>query len=296
MNLREPIQRGRQPIDRVVRDRHRAVAALVGDFEIEVAIQLLGGLHGVEQLLAVALAPAAAFVQPELRFHQRAMIVDQPRNAVVVAALFVRGEREDDVALWASGLPGGSGSNWRRRSPPSPCRRRCRVRSSSRRARCSLNGSRSGDQSSLCASTTSRCATSRTGFCVPSPRSRATRLPFFALPGRHQHAHVFLRESCRDQPRCHRPRRLRVVPDGIARVDLDQLFVNVEKSALLLRQLGMHALVPMTAHGDRRIVVSRRMNHGIGALSGLMIFLVVGLTLLIGECSQNLRLARSASI
>jgi hypothetical protein len=75
------------------------VAALVGDLQIEIAIQLLGGLHGIEQLLAAALAPAAAFVEPELGFDQLAVIVDQPRDAVVVAALFVRRQRQDDVAL-----------------------------------------------------------------------------------------------------------------------------------------------------------------------------------------------------
>src|SRR5918994_6900583 len=74
------------------------MAALVADFQIEVAIELLGGLHGIEQLLAGTLASAAAFVQAELGLDERAMLVDQPRDAVVVAAFFVCRERDDDVA------------------------------------------------------------------------------------------------------------------------------------------------------------------------------------------------------
>src|SRR5262249_4715338 len=41
-----------------------------------------------------------------------------------------------------------------------------------------LNGSRSGDQSSRRASTTSRCASSRIGLPAPLPRRRATRFFF----------------------------------------------------------------------------------------------------------------------
>jgi hypothetical protein len=48
----------------------------------------------------------------------------------------------------------------------------------------------------------------------------------------HQHAYVFLRKSGRDEPRRHRTRSLRVVADGIGRVDLDQRFLDFEQRAL----------------------------------------------------------------
>jgi len=54
----------------------------------------------------------------------------------------------------------------------------------------------------------------------------------------HEHLHVCLRKSCGDESRCYCTRCLRVVADGIRRVDLDQFFVDVVQRALLRLELG----------------------------------------------------------
>ena len=89
-----------QLVDGVVGARLGAVAALVGDGELVVAIHLLGGAepeHGRHALLAAY--RVAVGIDHELRIDQVAVVLDEPVRAVAAAALLVGGEREDDVAV-----------------------------------------------------------------------------------------------------------------------------------------------------------------------------------------------------
>ena len=237
VELVEPIQRRGQPIDRVVADGHGAVAALVRDLQIEVAIELLGGLHGVEQLLAGALAPAAAFVQAELRLDQRAMIVDQPRDAVVVAAFFIRGERDDDVALGLQAFLSIADQ----------------VGDEDRGHRLVVGGA-AAVVVAVALDELERIEIGRPVFLVRlddvEMREQQQRLlravttqprdeiALLRVARRHEDAHVFLRKSCGNESRSHRARRRGVVADGVGRVDLDQLFVDVEQRLLLGLEIG----------------------------------------------------------
>src|SRR5258708_27963762 len=94
-------QRGRQLVDRVLGHGKRAVAARIAHRELVGRVHLLGDLDAVQKRLAVAQLAAAALVDAEFGVDQLALVADQPVDAVGghVAALFVRGQREDEVAL-----------------------------------------------------------------------------------------------------------------------------------------------------------------------------------------------------
>ena len=92
-------QRLGELIDRVVVARHRRVAAAIRRRHREVRRDLLGGADGVDERLAVAQRAAAAFVERVRGVDQLLVIREQPANAVRSAALFVRRQREDDVAI-----------------------------------------------------------------------------------------------------------------------------------------------------------------------------------------------------
>ena len=96
---RQPRESGGEVINRVVRDRQRAVPARVGHLEMEILIHLLAGLHFVRQVLALADVAAAAFVERELRIDQVLVVLDQPLGAVEIAAFLVRGQRQDQIAI-----------------------------------------------------------------------------------------------------------------------------------------------------------------------------------------------------
>ena len=73
--------------------------ALVGDLEREVLRRpSRSPARGSRAAYRLCL-PAAAFVQAELGVDELAVILDQPLDAVVVAALLIGGQRENDVAL-----------------------------------------------------------------------------------------------------------------------------------------------------------------------------------------------------
>jgi hypothetical protein len=86
-------------IDRIIRNRLRAVAALVVDFEAEIDIPLLGRLDVIRDAFAADEFTLAAFVQTELGVNQVLVVLNQPVDSVVrSAAFFIGGERNDDVA------------------------------------------------------------------------------------------------------------------------------------------------------------------------------------------------------
>ena len=87
-------------IDGVVRDRQRAVAALVRHLQPVVDDVLFAHLHVVRDPLAGDRLAPSALVEAELGVDQIALVLQQPDDAVVgAAALFVGGERDDDVAV-----------------------------------------------------------------------------------------------------------------------------------------------------------------------------------------------------
>ena len=96
---RQALQPGGEPVDRVLRDRQRAVAARVAHRQRERREDLLRRLHGERRDAAAAdLRPARVEVDGVGRVDEIAPVREQPLDAVVRAALFVGGEREDQVA------------------------------------------------------------------------------------------------------------------------------------------------------------------------------------------------------
>ena len=86
-------------VDRVVVARDGRVAAAIFRRHGEVRRHFLRGADRVDERLAVAQRAAAAFVERVRRVDQLAVVRDQPSHAVRPAALFVGGQREDDVAV-----------------------------------------------------------------------------------------------------------------------------------------------------------------------------------------------------
>ncbi len=92
--MRDPRQRIRQFVDRVLRPWQRAVAAGIGRRQHEIAMQFFGGVHFHHHGLAMIGQHAAAIVvQHELGVDQVAMILDQPVDAIRCAAFFIRRHR-----------------------------------------------------------------------------------------------------------------------------------------------------------------------------------------------------------
>ena len=76
------------------------MAALVADLQVEAEVGLLGDLHGLEQMAAVLDFAAAGVAIDGVRgVDEVAPVLHQPLDAVIVAALFVGGERQDEVAI-----------------------------------------------------------------------------------------------------------------------------------------------------------------------------------------------------
>ncbi len=94
----EPLQASRQPIDRIVRLRHRGVPRRSPRRDAEVLVSLLRGLQANEADLAVvAEAQAPALVERELRLQRLPTIGEQPAHPLA-ARLFVSGQRQDHIA------------------------------------------------------------------------------------------------------------------------------------------------------------------------------------------------------
>src|SRR6185295_7859268 len=96
----ETVERGRNVIDGVIAGRNGAVAAGVEGFQLKVDVNLFAGLDGGAQALVAAfLELATVEVDAVLGVDQVAVILQQPVDAIVVAALFVGGEGENQVAI-----------------------------------------------------------------------------------------------------------------------------------------------------------------------------------------------------
>ena len=75
-------------VNGIVRDRDRAVAPRACDRELEVGVDLFGGVHFHDKGLAMlGHHPAPVVIEHELGVNQVAMILDQPIDAVRAAAL-----------------------------------------------------------------------------------------------------------------------------------------------------------------------------------------------------------------
>ena len=97
---RQPLQPGGEPVDRVLRDRQRAVAARVAHRQRERRVDLLRRLHGERRDAAAAdLRSARVEVDRVGGVDEIAPVREQPLDAVVRSALLVGGEREDQIAL-----------------------------------------------------------------------------------------------------------------------------------------------------------------------------------------------------
>ena len=89
-------------IDGVVRHRQRAVTAGIGDGELVIRVELLARVDGEDGRFALVQLHAAAIgIEDVFGLDEIAMILNQPVDAVGLAALLVRGKREDDVAVGA---------------------------------------------------------------------------------------------------------------------------------------------------------------------------------------------------
>src|ERR1700722_1486452 len=89
-----------QLVDGVFRCGQRAVAAGIDDLEIEILIELFAGLDADQLALAVfEFEITGVGIDDVFGVNEIAMIFDQPGHAVGLAALFIGGEREDEVAI-----------------------------------------------------------------------------------------------------------------------------------------------------------------------------------------------------
>ncbi len=94
------VERSGEVINRVVRNRQGAVAALIANYEAEIENVFFADLKIVRYFLAVRRLAPSTFVERELSVDQIAMILKQPVDAVVgTTAFLVGGERDDDVAI-----------------------------------------------------------------------------------------------------------------------------------------------------------------------------------------------------
>ena len=83
--------------DRVVFRRHRAVTARIVHLEPEVLVHLLSRLHLIGDVPALAHHAAATLVDGKLRVDQVPVVRKEPFDAVLGAALFISGQRQDQV-------------------------------------------------------------------------------------------------------------------------------------------------------------------------------------------------------
>src|SRR6202040_2319214 len=85
----------RQLIDRVVRSRQRAMAAAIGDLELEILVRLLSSFDPDQFSLAVLqLKNTGIRIQSEVCGDQIGMVLDEPCDAVGLTAFFVGCEGE----------------------------------------------------------------------------------------------------------------------------------------------------------------------------------------------------------
>ena len=178
VNVRDPQEAGRQAIDGVAGRGSELWPPAFVTSSVKIRVAFSAAWIAPETRLRRRVEVAAVQVQAQLRVDQIAVLGEQPLDAVRRAAFLVRREREDRLATGR--VPSLTNES---RSPSRiarrPSRPPCRGRRRSRPSRASVNGSTV--QSSRFASTTSRCASSRTGLPPPVPRRRTTRFPFFGV-------------------------------------------------------------------------------------------------------------------
>src|SRR5579862_3950861 len=89
-------------INRIVGYGQRAVAAGIFHLELVIGVDLFASVDGHHHGLAVLRVDAAAVgIEDVFGVDQIAMIAEQPVDAIGIAALFVGGKRDDDVAIRA---------------------------------------------------------------------------------------------------------------------------------------------------------------------------------------------------
>ena len=89
-----------QMVDGIVGPGQGTVTAGIGHRQLIVGIQFFRRVHGHELRLALLRQNSAAVVvEHKLGIDQFAVVLDQPIHAVRGAALFIGGQRQDDVAV-----------------------------------------------------------------------------------------------------------------------------------------------------------------------------------------------------
>ncbi len=103
---RQLVQRRRQLINRIVRPGKRAMPSAIGGRDLEVGVDLLRSLHvRHHRPPVVQFYPARVGIDHVSRVHQLAMLPHQPLRPVELATLFIRRERQNQVALRLVPLP-----------------------------------------------------------------------------------------------------------------------------------------------------------------------------------------------
>ena len=98
--VRQAGKPGGEMVNRVVRNRDRTVAAGIGHRQRVVGVDFFRCVQVHKQGLAfVRFDSAAIVIQNKFRIDQLAMVLQQPVSAIRLAAFFVGGEREDNVAV-----------------------------------------------------------------------------------------------------------------------------------------------------------------------------------------------------
>src|SRR5947209_190560 len=249
VKLGETFETRGQRVDGVVLDGQGAVPALVLHLQREVARHLLGGLHAVEEGTPATLAPAAALVDAELGVQEVAVVRDEPGRAVEVAALLVRRQRDDDVAVWAEALllvayEVGDEDRGHRLvvNRAAPVEVAVALRELERievgRPVLPLRLDHVEVRQQEDGPTRARAA---------QPRDDVA---FARVAGMDEHLHVLGGEARRAQTRRHLLRGLGRVAHGVGRVRLDQFLVDVEEK-LLIRLQG-NGLRADASRGYRR--------------------------------------------
>ena len=92
-------QRLREIVDRILLHGYRGVTARVGRGEVEGEKLLFRGLHVVGDLATVPFHSAAALIERVGSVDQVTVLCEQELDAVARSSLFIRGQRQHDVAV-----------------------------------------------------------------------------------------------------------------------------------------------------------------------------------------------------
>ncbi len=182
---------------------------------------------------AILQRPAAPLVDRQLGVDQRPMLLEEPDHAVVPATFFVRRQRHDEIAVGHEALP--------------PVADQIRHE---RRGHCLVVGGAAAVEVAVPLEQLE--GIDRPVFPIrlddvemsqqqqrpPGPGAAQARHHVALARSRHQHLDVGGREPGGEQPASHRLRRLGVVADGVGRVDLDQLLIDLAQELLVRLERG----------------------------------------------------------